>query len=288
VEVNMAAYDERLFDEYYFKHDCGRPYERSEVWLQFFAGIAEAIVRKITPRTVLDAGCAMGFLVEGLRERGVEAYGIDVSEYALQQVRDDLKPYCRPASVTDPLPQHYNLLVCIEVLEHLPAQTCERAVENFCRASDDVLFSSTPEDYKEMSHLNVQPAAYWAGLFALNGFIRDVDFDASFITPWAVRFRKSNEPLPRVIQDYERRFYPLWKENCDLRSQMLELRNQLAAKDRQLASKDEQLAAKDQQFLDMQNSNTWRLAKKIQRVRQALVPLGSKREQLMRRVLRTL
>ncbi|HLC35873.1 MAG TPA: hypothetical protein VJJ70_12870, partial [Anaerolineales bacterium] len=66
----------RVFDAYYFAHGCGRPYQRDQAWLSFFDGIAERIARDIAPRTVLDAGCAMGFLVEGLRKRGMEATGL--------------------------------------------------------------------------------------------------------------------------------------------------------------------------------------------------------------------
>lgn len=216
------------YDRYYFQNACGKPYERNPEWLQFFAGIASAIVSRIAPHTVLDAGCAMGFLVEGLRACGVDAFGIDVSEYALGQVRPDLKPYVRLASVLDPLSQKYDLIVSIEVLEHLSLQDCERAVENLCQASDDVLFSSTPADYREPTHLNVQPPEFWAGLFARQGFFRDVDFDASFITPWAARFRRNREPFYRVAQNYERRFWLLWKENQDLRGLISEMRNQLA------------------------------------------------------------
>ena len=99
------------YDEYYYAHDCGRPYQRDEGWLSFFGGIADRIVHDIAPRTALDAGCAMGFLVESLRDQGVEAYGLDVSDYALQRVREDIRPYCRLASVLDPLPQRYDLIV---------------------------------------------------------------------------------------------------------------------------------------------------------------------------------
>ncbi len=224
--------DPDLYGAYYFAHCCGMPYERTDKWLRFFAGIADAIVRQISPHTVLDAGCAMGFLVEGLRERSVAAYGIDISEYAIQRVRDDLKPYCRVGSVLDPLPSSYELIVCIEVLEHLPAQLGEIAIRNLCAATDDILFSSTPTDYREASHLNVQPVEYWAEHFALNGFVRDVDFDASFITPWAARFHKSREPLHRVVRNYERRLWQLWKENQDLRGLASEMRDQLAAREK--------------------------------------------------------
>jgi len=69
---------------------------------------------------------------------------------------------------------------------------------------------------------------YWAELFAKEGFIRDVDFNASFITPWTARYRKTGHPLHRILRDYERKFWFLWKENVDLREQNLELQNQIA------------------------------------------------------------
>jgi hypothetical protein len=46
---------------------------------------------------------------------------------------------------------------------------------------------------------------YWAEQFARRQFYRDLDFDASFITPWAVRFRRSGEPFHRLVHRYERR-----------------------------------------------------------------------------------
>ena len=73
------------YGAFYYRHDCGVPYERNEHWLGFFDRIAEGIVRDLHPTSVLDAGCAMGFLVEGLRKRGVEACGIDISEYAISR-----------------------------------------------------------------------------------------------------------------------------------------------------------------------------------------------------------
>ena len=60
----------KAFDAYYYAHDCGLPYERNEQWLNFFGGIAERIVQEINPKTELDAGCAMGFLVEGSAHTG--------------------------------------------------------------------------------------------------------------------------------------------------------------------------------------------------------------------------
>jgi len=42
-------------------------------------GLVEGISR------VLDIGCAKGFLVKAFRDLGIRAYGIDVSEYAIEQ-----------------------------------------------------------------------------------------------------------------------------------------------------------------------------------------------------------
>jgi SAM-dependent methyltransferase len=225
----MAEHDDqKLYDAFYYAHGCGEPYQRSDVWLNLFNAFAEKIDIGIQPKSVLDAGCAMGFLVEALRNRGVKAWGVDISEYAISNVSPEIKEFCWKGSVSEPFPQKYDLIVSIEVLEHLQKMDSEKAVSNLCKHSDDILFSSTPNDYKEVSHFNVQPLEYWAELFAKEGFFRDVDFDASFITPWAVRFRKVDEPLHRTIRNYERKFWLLWKENSDLRNLSLEMREELA------------------------------------------------------------
>jgi SAM-dependent methyltransferase len=216
----------QLFDENYFATSCGEPYERSEVWLNLFSSFAQRIQEDINPSSVLDAGCAMGFLVEKLRERGIEAWGVDISEYAIGEVAPSIKEYCWVGSVTEPFPHLYDLIVSIEVFEHLPQKDAERAVANLCKFSDVVLFSSTPYDYKEASHFNVQPVEYWAELFAKEGFTRDVDFNGSFITPWTVLYRKTEIPLHRIVRDYERKFWFLWKENVDLREEVFQLQNQ--------------------------------------------------------------
>lgn len=227
----MTEFDSaQLFDENYFATSCGEPYERSEVWLNLFSSFAERIQRDINPASVLDAGCAMGFLVEKLRERGIEAWGVDISEYAIGEVAPSVREYCWVGSITDPFPMKYDLIVSIEVLEHLPQEQAESAVANLCRFSDDVLFSSTPYDYKEASHFNVQPVEYWAELFAKEGFTRDVDFNGSFITPWTVRYRRTGHPMHRIVREYERKFWYFWKENIDLREQIFELQNQIAEK----------------------------------------------------------
>src|SRR5437870_13556529 len=84
------------------------PCDRSHPeWLRQFGRVADEIINRFNPRKVLDVGCAKGFLVECLRDRGVEAYGFDISEYAISQVRRDVRPYCKVASVADAIGEYY-------------------------------------------------------------------------------------------------------------------------------------------------------------------------------------
>lgn len=213
----------------YFAHSCGRPYMRDEHWLGFFGAIADRIVEDIRPRSVLDAGCAMGFLVEALRDRGVEAYGLDVSEYALGQVREDIRLYCRRASVTEPLDRDYDLIVSIEVLEHLPAAEAEAAIDNLCEHAGEILFSSTPSDFSEPTHVNVRPTSYWVGQFARRGFLADAAYDASYITAWARLFRSDGFSAASALEAYEQRLSSLVEEAGALRKQVAWRRDALSA-----------------------------------------------------------
>ena len=215
-----------LYNKFYFdfyEATCRLPYRRTEHWLKFFGSIADHVVQEINPQTVIDVGCAKGFLVEALRDRGVEAFGLDVSEYAISECREDIRPYCWVGSALDPLPQRYDLNICIEVLEHLPKRDAEMAVANLCKYADDILFSSTPDDFTECTHINVQPFEYWAGLFAKHGFYRDADFDASFIARHATRFRRVTGPVFPVIRGYERRMWAQLREVHTLRQSHYEV-----------------------------------------------------------------
>jgi hypothetical protein len=228
-----AVPDGSAFNEYYYRHCCGQPYERNETWLRFFGLVADRIVADISPRQVLDAGCAMGLLVETLRDRGVDARGVDLSSFAIASVSEALRPFCAQGSIAEPFGRRFDLIVCIEVLEHMPADEADRAIANFAAHTDDVLFSSTPFDYREPTHINVRMPEDWAEAFARHGFYRDVDFDASFITKWAVRFTRRSIAAPRLVRDYERRFWQARAAEHDARAYSLELQQRLDAVERE-------------------------------------------------------
>ena len=197
-----------LYNEEYYHSGCGPiPYEEPGPWMEFFGAVADHIVAELKPEVVLDAGCAMGYLVAALRDRGVKAYGIDFSEYAISKCREDIRQYCVLGSITEPLPdslpRHYDLVVTIEVLEHMDEEDGRRAIRNLTGLSEQILFSSTPDDTEEPTHVNVRPREYWARMFAENGFYDDLGYRPVYVTPHAVCFRKEIDNLQR-IESYER------------------------------------------------------------------------------------
>lgn len=197
--------DREEFGPDYYAHSCGDlPYGRSGPWLDQFARIADNIVRTLHPKRVLDAGCAMGMLVEQLVDRGVEAHGIDVSRYAISQVRLDIQPFCRQGSLTDPIDGRFDLVACIEVLEHLQPGDCAAAMRNLCAVTDTILFSSTPLDLTEATHYNVQPLWIWIRQFGEHGFRPDPAFDAAFVSAHAMLLRRGMEAGEREIDLYAR------------------------------------------------------------------------------------
>ena len=186
-------------EEYYDTH-CSQgkapPYRKGEPhWEQFFGAVADNIARSLGPATAFDAGCAIGFLVEALWDRGVETHGRDISSFAIGEVRPDVRPYCSVGSVTEPIEGIFDLLLSIEVLEHVSEEDGAAAIKHMTSATNQILFSSTPSDFDEPTHINVRPPIYWIRHFAANSFAPALSYDATYLCPHALLFRKSNEPV---------------------------------------------------------------------------------------------
>jgi glycosyltransferase involved in cell wall biosynthesis/2-polyprenyl-3-methyl-5-hydroxy-6-metoxy-1,4-benzoquinol methylase len=195
---NEAA---EIYGPQYYAQRKPIPYERSVRWLRIFALLADKIVRTLAPRSALDVGCAMGFLVEALRDRGVDAWGIDASSYAVSKVRADIRRYCVSASVVNLRSGNFDLVTCIETLEYLDADHLSRALANVTAMSDRILLS-TMFDSAEPARVAVRPIAEWIELFAEFGFFPDFSYDASFISPYAILFRRGFSPQPKIYGNH--------------------------------------------------------------------------------------
>ena len=177
-------YDKAYFDKYYPPYNEGVAH-----WHSFFGALANYIKLTINPITVLDVGCAKGFLVGELRKRDVMAWGIDSSVYAVRNATSDAENYVSLQAASDVLPMRYSLITCIEVLEHLPEDEALRALDNICTHTDAVMFSSSPLDHDEPTHINVHPTRYWIERFTERGFYRDPRNEPTHIIPWMMTWR---------------------------------------------------------------------------------------------------
>jgi SAM-dependent methyltransferase len=216
-----------LYGSYYYSHDCGVPYERNEHWMTFFGEIADNIIRDLHPASVLDAGCGMGFLVEALRNRGIEAWGVDVSGYAISQVHESVRDYCSVSSLSEPFSRRYDLITCIEVVEHIPAAEIDAVMANLCQATDRLLLSTSPHDYAEATHVNVRQPQDWSAMLAREGFLRDFDHDSSYLTPWATLYTRRDESLAETVRRYDESWWRLRWEVSEMRSSLLTLHERL-------------------------------------------------------------
>ncbi|MBI36939.1 MAG: glycosyl transferase, family 2 [Alphaproteobacteria bacterium] len=248
-----------LYDENYYQNGCGIPYERNKHWLNFFGAIADEIIRSLNPQKVLDAGCAWGFLVESLWDRGVESWGIDISDYAIDKVRPDMKKYCSVRSLTQPIDSKFDLITCIEVLEHIPENDARKAVEILTNATETILFSSTPRDFDEPTHCNVRPIKYWLKLFSDFNFWPEINYNASFIAPHAILLRKSSTPISdevlilfsekiRHAMDVYDRDTEIGKYHHKINSQFTELSKDISDKNKEILALNEHINLQEERI----------------------------------------
>lgn|SRR3989338_2709892 len=84
---------------------------------------------------LLDVGCAKGFLVKDLLELGIDAYGIDISEYALMHCEPEVVGRLHLGSAESlPFPDNsFAAVTSINTAHNLPRERCVRAVQEIER-----------------------------------------------------------------------------------------------------------------------------------------------------------
>lgn len=67
---------------------------------------------------VLDFGCSKGYFVKALREHGVKAFGVDISEWAIKNCDTDVVGYVY--NKLEDCPPSFDYVFSKDVLEHIP------------------------------------------------------------------------------------------------------------------------------------------------------------------------
>ncbi|MEM7164864.1 MAG: class I SAM-dependent methyltransferase [Planctomycetota bacterium] len=89
--------------------------------------------------TVLDIGCAKGFLMHDLEQvvPGLRSYGVDVSHYAIHHGMEEVKPRLAVADASRlPFPDDsFDVVLSINSLHNLPAAACRESLREVMRVS---------------------------------------------------------------------------------------------------------------------------------------------------------
>jgi hypothetical protein len=139
---------------------------------------------------VFDIGCAKGFLVKALRNLGVEAYGIDVSDYAIELADPSVRSYLWRMSVQDlGADEQYDLVHVNGVLVYLSMREIKRALRRFHDIArvgvmvegptrEQILKWYEREDVSAIDPLRKQEIsqAEWDRLIAEAGFEKDTTY----------------------------------------------------------------------------------------------------------------
>src|SRR5664280_1687395 len=103
--------------------------------------------RNFRVTTALDVGCATGYLVEVLRERGIDAEGCDLSQFAVDHATAGAAGHLRVANLFAGLPWPdgtFDLVTTLEILEHLPPDRVPDALTELARVCGGYLYATIP------------------------------------------------------------------------------------------------------------------------------------------------
>lgn len=188
-------------------------YERIRVGCQRSAeAVVPLIYDLVRPRTVADIGGGEGWWGRAFYDRGCDVLVADSSGAGLEwkfeiesgpeRRRIDFLPVdltlkgwaARIAAERASIAaihggrSRFDLALCLEVAEHLPADAAETLVAGLCSLAPVVLFSAAIPGQGGHGHVNEQWPAYWAERFhAFNyvaGDIRPRVWDDELVEPW--------------------------------------------------------------------------------------------------------
>lgn len=129
--------------------------------------LSELVIEMYHPKTVTDLGCATGLYMIGFMIADIKCRGIELSINAL----DPTVCIVDPSSITIAdmresilFPDYSDVVLCLEVLEHIPEEYADQAVRNVINAGKNLVISPSPHGGGEHHH-NPKPKDYWMTKF---------------------------------------------------------------------------------------------------------------------------
>lgn len=151
-----------------------RHFRRRQELRDDYALVAEALLEQLDFDSVLDVGCANGFLLERFAAAGREIAGIELSP----EVAEVLPPEVAPAVVVGDFgevprrfPSRFDLVCCVEVAEHIdPTRSRELVTVVTNAARRWIYFTAAPPGQSGRGHINCRPHEEWLGWFQEEGW----------------------------------------------------------------------------------------------------------------------
>lgn len=153
--------------------------------------ICPLLVKWLNPASVLDVGCGAGAWCRVWMNNGIgDLLGVDgdyVNRDSLLIPRENFGSHDLAQSFD--AGRKFDLVVSLEVAEHVPESSAATFVENLVRHGDCILFSAAVPGQGGEFHVNEQPLSYWRELFSRYGFecfdpIRPLVVKDFRIEPW--------------------------------------------------------------------------------------------------------
>ena len=147
--------------------------EKQKSSLQSAQEVVPLVLELIQPLNVIDIGCGIGIWLSVFKEHGVEeVWGIDgewVDEDMLHIPREQFMSV--DLSKTFIIGRQFDLVVSLEVAEHLPFECSETFVDSLTHLGPVILFSAALPLQGGVDHLNEQWPDYWAKHFFNRGYL---------------------------------------------------------------------------------------------------------------------